>query len=105
MPAVIRVFTWDAAPGKQAEMMGFVREAVPHWERLGAKVRVFSNSLSGANSTSVSVVAEYPSMGAFGEASDKILADSDITALAAKLNVAQVGRLVSSTLSVEVPMR
>ena len=39
MPACIRVQVWDAAPGKQAEMMALMREAVPLWEKHGAKTK------------------------------------------------------------------
>ena len=70
MPAVQRYITWDAAPGKQAEMMKLMREAVPLWERHGAKVRIFGNLLSGADATTISFIAEYPSMAAFAAASD-----------------------------------
>lgn len=105
MPAVIRIQTWDAAPGKQAEMMALMREAVPLWERHGGSVRIFNNTLSGADSTTVSFVTEYPSMTAYGAASDSIVADPDLAKFAAKVNAAMVGKLVSGSLSQEVPSR
>ena len=105
MAAVLRYFTWDAAPGKQAEMMKLMREAVPLWERHGAKVRIFNNLLSGADATTVSFIAEYQNMAAFAAASESLVADPENQAFQAKVNAAMVGKLVYGSLSTEVPSR
>ena len=105
MPACIRVQVWDAAPGKQAEMMALMREAVPLWEKHGAKVRIFSNQVSGPNATTVSFISEYPSLAAYGTGTEGLLADPDVAKFGAKVNAAMVGRQVSGYLSTEVPSR
>ena len=102
MPPVIRIQTWDAAPGKLGEMMALMREAIPIWERSGAQVRIFNNTIAGPASTTVSFVSEYPSLSAYGAGTDALLADPQTQAFVAKVNAAMVGRLVSSTLSTEV---
>ena len=102
MPPVLRIQTWDAAPGKQAEMMTLMREAIPFYENHGAKVRIFNNSISGPNATTVSFVAEYPSLSAYGAGTEATLADPGFGPFIAKVNAAMVGKLVSGSLSLEV---
>jgi hypothetical protein len=105
MPKCIRVQVWDPAPGKQAEMMALMREAVPLWEKHGATVRIFNNQVSGAGATTVSFISEYPSLAAYGAGSDALIADPAVQAFGAKVNAAMVGKMVNGYLSTEVPSR
>jgi len=105
MSTVIRTQTWEAAPGKQAEMVALMRAAVPLFERHGVRVRILNNAVSGADGNTFSFVQEDPNMTAFGAAGEKLVADPEIAAHMAKVDAALVGRVVSNTLSLEVPIQ
>lgn len=102
--AVAQVFQFRIIQGKAQEFNANVAEAKKIQERLGGRVRVWQATMAGQNTRLVSYVVEHDNMAAFASFSDKIAADSEWTAFAAKtlLGGNPTGNLLSAVLANEI---
>jgi hypothetical protein len=102
--AVAQVFQFRIIQGKAQEFNANVAEAKKIQERLGGRVRVWQATLAGQNTGLVSYVVEHNDMAAFASFSEKIGADAEWQAFAARtlLGTNPTGTLLSAVLANEI---
>ncbi len=71
---VILAVQWRAKPGRLADFVGHVMEAVPHIERMGGSVRTMQ-SLVGAHPMTVLVSTTFADMAGYGAYADATAGD------------------------------
>ena len=101
--AVAQVFQFRINPGRNQEFNAQVAEGKKHQERLGGRVRVWQATAAGPNTGLVSYVIEHKDLAAFASFVDKLNADAEWLAFAAKIFTANPsGTLMSAVLANEI---
>jgi hypothetical protein len=97
--AVISVNIWRVRPGRLQEVLGYVGEARKIHERLGGRVRTWQPIIGGEPNT-FSYVIEYEDIAAYGNFTNKVLADGEWQSFLQRLvgNTDPGAELVSSSL-------
>ena len=102
--AVAQLFQFRIVQGKNQEFAAQVAEAKKIQERHGGRVRVWQGTMAGANTGLVSYVIEHEDIAAFASFSQKLGADADWLAFAAKTlgGANPTGTLISAALANEI---
>lgn len=102
--AVAQVFQFRIVQGKNQEFAAQVAEAKKLQERHGGRVRVWQGTMAGPNTGLVSYVIEHDDMAAFAGFAQKLGADSEWLAFAAKTlqSANPTGALISAALANEI---
>ncbi|MGB2694820.1 MAG: hypothetical protein WBD55_06480 [Dehalococcoidia bacterium] len=102
--AVAQVFQFRIVQGKNQEFGTQVAEAKKIQERHGGRVRVWQGTMAGPNTGLVSYVVEHDDLAAFATFNQKLAADAEWVAFAAKtlLSGNPTGNLISATLANEI---
>ncbi len=82
--AVLIVNTHQVHPGRRQDLLNNLAENKKNFERLGAKVRIWSSDLAGENTGRVSVALEFDDYAAWAKFRQAQGADSDWQALGAR---------------------
>jgi hypothetical protein len=99
--AVSTVSRFRANPGKQAELMALLTKAKAMHVAAGGKVRVWTATIAGPDTGSVSYVIEHKTMAAYAKFVDKMAADAKWQAFIAKAQAAPISQILSSALITE----
>lgn len=81
---VATVTGFQINPGRNQDFMSLVAEAKKIHERLGGKVRVWTATAAGPNTGNVTYVIEYANLAGYAAFSEKLQADKEWQAFAAK---------------------
>ena len=102
--AVVQAFQFRIIQGKNQEFMANVAEARKIQEGLGGRVRVWQATAAGPNTGLVTYTIEHDDLAAFAAFSDKLQADSDWLAFAARTlgGTNPTGTLLSAILATEI---
>ncbi len=102
--AVVQAIQFRIVQGKTQEFMANVAEARKIQEGLGGRVRVWQAAIAGPNSGVVTYTIEHDDLAAFAAFTDKLQADSEWQAFAAKtmLSANPTGNLLSVALATEI---
>jgi hypothetical protein len=102
---VIETSISRAQPGRRQDAIALGVEGAKLLERHGASVRMFSGQPAGEASGSFVFTAEYENLEAWGECTDSLAADAEVTALLDRLYGADSPVVVESmSLGTEIPL-
>ncbi len=99
--AVATVVRFQVNPGRGPEFMALLAKAKGMHEAAGGKVRVWTATIAGADTNSVSYVIEHKTMTAFAKFTDKMAADTKWQAFLTKAQATQSARQLSGVLITE----
>ena len=86
--AVLIVNTHQVHPSRRQDLLDRLAENKKNFERLGAKVRIWSSDLAGENAGRVSVALEFDDYAAWAKWRQAQQADSEYQALTARRQAA-----------------